>query len=216
MQPGRHADPYPILYTVLDAYLGAPPRDRNAEFLKIKEGADKLDKEAKEKEAKDRIAGTKPTLELAKYAGKYTDDFYGMLTVTAEGDKFAAKYGTLVCDLEHWNYDTFRVVPRQKHVEKFFVTFTVGRDGKPESAKIDGAFGAGVFKYQDEGPPAIALADDELKKFIGQFRSTLRLLEANVELVAGRSKCQSATKRPSNSCRSGQPALRLTARLAAS
>ena len=177
--------PYPILYTVLDAYLGVPPRDRNAEFLKIKEGADKLEKEGKEKEAKERVTGTKPTLELAKYAGKYTDDFYGTLTVTAEGDKLSAKYGTLMCDLEHWNYDTFRVVPRQKHIEKFFVTLNVGRDGKPESAKIDGAFGTGVFKYQDEGPPAIALSDDELKKFTGSFTLDAPPLEATVELVAG-------------------------------
>jgi CubicO group peptidase (beta-lactamase class C family) len=188
--------PYPILYTVLDAYLGAPPRDRNAEFLKIKEGADKLEKEAKDKEIKERVVDTKPTLPLANYAGKYNDDFYGTLSVAVENDKLSAKYGTLVCDLEHWNYDTFHVVPKQKHIEKFFVTLHVGKDGKPESATIEGAFGSGTFKYQNEGPPAIALGDDELKKFVGAYVLDAPPLEASVELVAGQLKMSISGQSP--------------------
>jgi CubicO group peptidase (beta-lactamase class C family) len=179
---------FPLLYTVLDAYFGAPPRDRNAEFLKIKEGLDKLEKDRKDKEANERVAGTKPSLEPSKFAGKYLDDFYGSLKVGWENEKLTAQYGQLACDLEHWNYDTYRIVPRLRNVEPFFLIFHVGRDGKPESAKVEGPFGEGTFKYQDEGPPAVVLNEDELKRFAGVYELDSPPLEVAVEFVGGRLK----------------------------
>lgn len=179
---------YPLLYSILDSYLGGPPRDRNAEFLKIKAGLDKLDKDRKEKEQKVRVAGTQPTLALEMYAGKYTDDFYGSMFVAKDGDTLTARYGQLVCSLEHWHYDTFRAVPKQRHQEPFFLTFHLGRDGKPEFAKFDGQFGAATFNYQDEGPKAIALSEEELKKFVGEYALDAPPLELTVELVGGKLK----------------------------
>jgi CubicO group peptidase (beta-lactamase class C family) len=179
---------YPLLYTVLDAYFGVPPRDRNAEFLKIKEGLDKLEKDRKDKESKERVSGTKPSLEPAKFAGKYLDDFYGTLKLAYEGEKLTAQYGQMACDLEHWNFDTFRVVPHQRHIEPFFLIFQIGRDGKPESAKVEGQFGEGTFKFQDEGPPAISLSEDELKKFVGLYALESPPLEVVVEFAGGRLK----------------------------
>jgi hypothetical protein len=179
---------YPILYSVLDSYFGAPPRDRNIEFLKIKEGFDKLDKERKEKDVKDRVGGTKPSLEPARFAGSYRDEFYGTLKVEFADDKFTLRYGQLTCDLEHWHYDTYRVIPQARHVEPFFITFRIGRDAKPESAKIEGLFGQGTFAYQDEGPAAVALSEAELAKFAGVYALDSPPLEITVELVAGKLK----------------------------
>lgn len=179
---------YPLLYSILDSYLGAPPRDRNAEFLKIKAGLDKLDRDRKDKEQKERVAGTKPTLDLDKLTGKYVDDFYGPVTIGREGERLTARYGQLLCDLEHWHYDTFRAVPTQRHVEPFFLTIHVGRDGKPASAKIDGPFGAAAFNYRDDGPKAIALGEEELKKFVGDYVLDAPPLELTIELVGGKLK----------------------------
>jgi CubicO group peptidase (beta-lactamase class C family) len=190
---------FPLLYSILDSYLGAPPRDRNAEFLKIKEGLDKLDKDRKEKDQKERVAGTKPTLDLDKFAGNYKDEFYGTVTVSKDGELLTAHYGQLHCDLEHWHFDTFRVVPKQRHVEPFFLTFHLGRDGKPASVKFDEQFGSATFNYQDEGPKAIALSEDELKKFVGEYVLDAPPLELSIELVGGKLKASLA----------GQPATTL-------
>jgi hypothetical protein len=190
---------FPLLYSILDSYLGAPPRDRNAEFLKVKDGLDKIEKDRKEKDQKERVAGTKPTLDPDKFVGKYVDEFFGPIAVAKDGEHLAARYGQLQCSLEHWHYDTFRVVPKQRHVEPFFLTFQVGRDGKPASAKMDGQFGSATFNYQDEGPKAIALSEDELKKFVGEYVLDTPPLELTIELVGGKLKASLA----------GQPATTL-------
>src|SRR5579884_118702 len=66
-----------LAYRIIDAYLGAPPRDWSGIFL-----AEYRQEQAKEAEqekeiAAKRVLGTKPSLPLEKYAGTYADSMYG-------------------------------------------------------------------------------------------------------------------------------------------
>jgi CubicO group peptidase (beta-lactamase class C family) len=180
--------PTAVMNRVLDAYLGAPPRDWSAEMLKVKEGIDKIEKDRKAKEEKDRAADSEPSLPLEKYAGNYKDDFYGTAKVTREGDKLVLRYGTMVCDLEHWSYDTFRAKPRERHQDPFFFTARVSRRGKVEEAKIENPAGTATFRYEEEAPPAVVLSEAELAKFAGVYSLAVPPLEITVELVAGKLK----------------------------
>lgn len=98
-----------LMYRVLDAYLGAPPRDWSGIFLdqtlKAEAGAAER---ALEAEAA-RVTGTTPSLPLAQYVGTYSDEMYGDLEIRqGDGGLTLHKGSTFVADLEHWHYNTFK------------------------------------------------------------------------------------------------------------
>ena len=118
---------------------GQPKRDWSAELLKLY--AD-LAKEAKAKQAKleeARVAGTRPTLPLADYAGTYVDPLYGEVTVKEEGAALRLAQGPeLRARLEHWNYDTWKVVWDMEWVAPTFLRFTLGAQGGARALEIGG------------------------------------------------------------------------------
>ena len=85
-----------------------------------------------------RVAGTKPSLPLARYAGTYADSLYGEATVaTAANGSLRLRIGTLEGALEHWQYDTFRVRWDQRWIGTDLVTFVLGTDGSPSRLEMD-------------------------------------------------------------------------------
>jgi len=132
----RHA----IMYTVIDRYAGRQDHDWNADFLKLYDG---LKKEADQERATRiaaRVAGTSPSLPLAKYAGSYSDSLHGNVSVTLEGAGLRLQYGTaFVGPLEHWHYDTFRAKWEAAWREPDLVTFVLDADGKASAVEVAGA-----------------------------------------------------------------------------
>jgi hypothetical protein len=81
------------------------------------------------------VSDTHPTLALEKYAGTYTDSLYGDVTVRVENGKLALSYGgESDGELQHWHYDTFRAVWKNRLLGKPMVTFVV--DGTPKVASM--------------------------------------------------------------------------------
>jgi hypothetical protein len=99
---------------------------------------DSLEKVARDAAAKveaGRVRNTHPTLALEKYAGTYTDSLYGDMVVRLDGGKLLLSYGgESDAELEHWHYDTFRVVWKNRLLGKPMVTFVV--DGTPKVASM--------------------------------------------------------------------------------
>ncbi|AGC47749.1 beta-lactamase [Myxococcus stipitatus DSM 14675] len=121
------------LWTVLDAFVGAPKTDWVAAF--------KADDDSKRAKAEEKVAlqggmrnaQSKPSLPLDSYAGTYRDAWYGDVTVTKEGDKWLLRFTRtpgLVGELSHWQYDTFvaRWTDRSLNADAF-VTFSLKPDG---------------------------------------------------------------------------------------
>jgi CubicO group peptidase (beta-lactamase class C family) len=131
-----------MMNQMLDIFTDAPKRDRSAEGLK----RSKAGKDAEAAEAKkiddDRKTDTKPTLELAKYAGTYSMPMYGDVTVAGEDGHLVMRFGpapNFVADLEHWQNDTFQIKWRPGVAYNFprgFVTFTIN-NGVTDQLKID-------------------------------------------------------------------------------
>ena len=100
----------PLVYRVLDAYLGGTPRDWAADalpgWLASREGF-----EARQTAAEDRrVAGTTTSLDLADYVGRYGGPMYGDAEIALEGEGLVLRLlpnPDLVADLEHLHYDTF-------------------------------------------------------------------------------------------------------------
>jgi CubicO group peptidase (beta-lactamase class C family) len=128
-----------VAYRILDSYLGGKERDWSAEYLKItKDGEDKANAEEKKKKD-ERVKDTKPSLVQSKYVGTYKNEMYGDLSVKEENGKLVATmFPTLVGDLEHWQYDTYHVVWRDKTRGDDYVTFTLDAAGKVDLLKWDG------------------------------------------------------------------------------
>lgn len=129
-----------IAYTVMDSFIGVQQRDWFAHYLgnfkRNYENASKL----REEIHASRVANTKPTLDEKKYLGMYYSNLYDSLEVR-QGEKGLElklwNQETVVADLEHWHYDTFRAVWRNRAMREEFVTFGVGKDGKVAQIEVE-------------------------------------------------------------------------------
>ena len=125
---------------ILDGYLGAPPTDWIAAFLE----ADALRKAKAEKVVAEtgssRNADSRPSLDLAAYAGTYRDAWYGDVVLTLEGNGLVVTFThtpLLVGDLEHWQYDSFLVRWRKRDLNAdAYVSFALRPDGSIDNMKI--------------------------------------------------------------------------------
>ncbi|MBS1797793.1 MAG: serine hydrolase [Acidobacteria bacterium] len=128
---------------IFDVFTDAPARDWNAEALK--RAADGKAAEEKERQKVDaaRVLNTKPSLDLKAYAGTYTSEMYGDVTIAEENGRLVLRLvpaPNFVADLEHWQNDTFQIHWRSSVNYNFprgFVTFTLDKDGKTDQLKID-------------------------------------------------------------------------------
>ena len=80
-----------LRYQILDAYLGVPYSDRSAFFLKF------FNEEMKETvkttaDLQARVKGNTPELPLSAYAGTYSNELFGSITITAEKKELAVKF----------------------------------------------------------------------------------------------------------------------------
>ena len=127
-----------IMYKVFDLYLGAPDRDWSRISLVEKASFDSIDaKDRREAEAK-RVPNTRPSLALERYAGTYSDSLYGKALVHLEKGRLVLEMAPkMVGDMEHWHYDTFRVVWRDHRDGTNLVAFSLDVEGQVDTMTTD-------------------------------------------------------------------------------
>lgn len=127
-----------IMYKVFDLFLHAPDRDWSRVSLIEQASFDSIDAKSNRDEEAKRVKGTKPSLELARYAGTYADSLYGTAHVTmSDGHLMLELAPHMVGDLEHWNYDTFKAVWRDHRDGTNLVTFSLDPYGRVDMMKVD-------------------------------------------------------------------------------
>lgn len=141
----RHA----IMFNVFDRFIGGADRDWSAE-LQVLYGDLQKQADAERKKAEERrVAGTSPTLPLARYAGTYADALHGDFVVTLDGGRLRARYGSAYDGvLDHWNYDTFRARWNAAWRGTALVTFILDAAGQPARLEAMGA----SFKRRSDPP----------------------------------------------------------------
>ena len=175
-----------VMNRALDALLGAPARDWNAEYMKSRTKMVARAKEAQQKRLAQRVTGTSPSLSLDKYAGTYTDSMYGDARVQLENGKLALTFGkTFDGELEHWHYDTFRAHWKDRALGQGFVTFALDADGKVKTVDIDGIGTMGRKPDAVSTAQKVALAANEAGKLTGSFVSQTPALTIDVQFVDG-------------------------------
>lgn len=121
-----------ILYHILDSYFGLAPTDWIAAHKAAEEQGQKQAAEIMKQQESGRATDSKPSLPLEKYAGVYTDPWYGPVTIRMEGGKLVFTLDhtpKAIADLQHWQYDTFKAHWRDRTIEDAFLTFTLKPDG---------------------------------------------------------------------------------------
>ena len=143
-----------ILYHVLDHYFQLPPTDWIAAFKSVKDTEEKEAAEIMKKAEAARDADSKPSLPLEKYAGVYSDAWYGPITIRTENGGLIITFDhtpSMIGDLQHWQHDTFKAHWRERTIEDAFVTFSLNPDGTIDSARMAAVSPLADFSfdYQD-------------------------------------------------------------------
>jgi CubicO group peptidase (beta-lactamase class C family) len=132
-----------LVNKTFDLFTAAPARDWSANYLEQRKASASARQEAEKRVEQERAVNTRPSLDLAGYAGTYTGQMYGDAKVAIEEGRLVLRLvpaPNFVGDLEHWQYDTFRVKWREGIVYPFskgFVTFVINARGQVEEMKID-------------------------------------------------------------------------------
>jgi CubicO group peptidase (beta-lactamase class C family) len=143
-----------ILYHVLDYYFGLPETDWIGAFRSVQDKEEQDAAETMKKAAAARDSNSKPALPLEKYAGVYNDAWYGPITIRMEKGGLVIVFDhtpTMIGDLQHWQYDTFKAHWRVRTIEDAFITFSLNPDGSIESARMAAVSPLADFSfdYQD-------------------------------------------------------------------
>ena len=120
--------PEATCYNLMDLLLGLPKKDWNAY---IGDAAKKFEAEAaKELMARNaaRKKETKPSRELAAYAGTYEDAAYGKAEVMLLDGKPAIVWSNFKSNLDHFHFDTFTAA--EDRLKNELITFSLGADGE--------------------------------------------------------------------------------------
>lgn len=101
----RHA----LMYQVFDLYRGDTSRDWSAALLELYGERRERARAAAERREARRVADTRPSVPLERYAGTYSDPTFGEVVVTDRKGTLHLRFGRgFAGDLSHWHYDTFR------------------------------------------------------------------------------------------------------------
>lgn len=140
-----------IAYRIADHYLGASSIDWLDAFKKLDARQKENFAKAEQKAASARNAESRPSLPLAKYAGTYTDDWYGDVAIEEKEGRLLIRFSrtpSLVGDLEHWQYDTFVAKWHDRELRAdAFVTFALNPDGTIDQVKMVAASPAVDFSF---------------------------------------------------------------------
>jgi CubicO group peptidase (beta-lactamase class C family) len=101
----RHA----LMYRVFDMYSGNAARDWSKELFALYSGLERQADSARRDQIQRRVADTRPSLPLDRYAGTYTNQTYGNAVVSVRNGVLHFAFGRgRAGTLTHWHYDTFQ------------------------------------------------------------------------------------------------------------
>lgn len=134
----RHA----VLWQVIDLWTNAPRRDWNTDLKKIYDERDARVGRAVAARDAARTPNTRPSTDLARYAGTYEHPVYGSAVVTFADGALRVAIGPLAQmagTLEHFHYDTFRARMGDGRNGWSYVTFRLNQAGNVAAVRLQDA-----------------------------------------------------------------------------
>ena len=140
-----------IVYKVLDDYLGGETHDWVYSYKRFRARIDSVITASEKTTATSRDSLSKPSLPLQKYAGTYTDQWYGDVAIEHNNGNLTIRFvptPSLTGKLEHYQYNTF--IARWNDPElraDAFITFSLNPDGTIDQAKMKAVSPATDFSF---------------------------------------------------------------------
>ncbi len=126
---------------ILDILVKGREFDWIGEYSAIKARIEAFEQATSKQRLESRIPDTKPSLAPEGYTGIFRDKNYGDAEVALVSGKlrltFLPAKTVFTGELEHWHYDTFKVVFRDKFLTFGLITFSFNSAGKVTGFKID-------------------------------------------------------------------------------
>jgi CubicO group peptidase (beta-lactamase class C family) len=139
-----------LTYELLDHFLGARRTDWVAAF----QAAARREQTRADSQvatlSRTHDTTARPSLPLARFAGRYNDALYGDATIEMENGVLVLRFShspPFVGDLEYWGYDTFKTTWRTPNLAEAFVTFTLKPDGTVEQFTMEAVSPSADFSY---------------------------------------------------------------------
>ena len=132
----RHA----LLLKAMDLWgFSDNSRDWSAECYAMYKRLKEQGRQREREKDSSRVKGTKPSLPLEGYAGKYSNEVYGDANVLLTGDSLRVELPNEVrLTLRHWNYDTFVGYYDYFWWDREWVRFSLDSEGKITHFDKDG------------------------------------------------------------------------------
>lgn len=128
-----------LMNRLLDHYLGYGEIDWGKLYLNVRDRQIAAALKALPPETAAEGAGIGPALPVDRYAGTYKDPWYGPVEIRNEGGKLLIDFKHspgMVGELQHYQYETFKTVWRDKVIEPAFVTFQLTAEGKVDRVSM--------------------------------------------------------------------------------
>lgn len=129
-----------VSYQVMDAFIDSNDKDWNQiyrnNYIRAYERATKARKAIHDA----RVKNTKTSLDLNAYVGVYESDAYGKVEVKKSGNDLVLHFWDtdgLEAKLEHWHFDTFRAVWKNRAQREEFMQFHLGKNGKVKALDFE-------------------------------------------------------------------------------
>ncbi len=129
-EPGR-ALTTALFLRVVDAYLGGAATDWSSAYRAVRDAGMARDSVDRARQERDRVSGTKPSLDLGAYVGNYRHEMYGDVTVAVESGALVIRFGPYFTGaLSHWHFDTFKATWQDPEQGSDLLTFVLNADGR--------------------------------------------------------------------------------------
>lgn len=138
-----------LMFELLDHYLGAPAAGWPAKFSSYRDTQYAEGRKLIEA-ARSTPARGGPPLPVARYAGRYTDPWYGDIEVATRGKGLGIDFKStprMGGRLEHHRYNTFVTRFDDKTIEPAYVTFSIDADGKVDRVTMKAASPIADFSW---------------------------------------------------------------------
>lgn len=137
-----------IVFRILDGYLKGSSRDWNAVFLSQAQRGRQAAEAREKARLAARVTGTSPSRPLSTYEGVYADSMYGEARVRQENGQLVVAIGPHGAGgtLAHWHYDAFRLTWNDAAFGETDLVFTLDRDGRPVSFRIESGQDPMIFR----------------------------------------------------------------------
>ncbi|MEK7380367.1 MAG: serine hydrolase [Gemmatimonadota bacterium] len=130
MGSGRMELRHALMWKAFDLWLGTGSRDWSKEFLELYRPGWEAQRNAVAQAEQRRVRDTRPTLVLDGYTGVYADSLQGTARIALKDGKLWYQQSEwLTGEMEHWQYDTFRIRWVKPWMGTALVTFPVAETG---------------------------------------------------------------------------------------